>query len=124
MNVFNIGFAEAMNRRTSSTNSFLVTSTIFALRIPFCPGLCPLVLVPSTYWVYVKPAVLRTDSCSQCSHYWTLSGQLCCFRCKEIWLKKNALMLHITQPGFDCTPTWFVLVETGNHGTTQPELFS
>lgn len=121
MNVFNMGFAEAMNRRT---NSFLVTSTSFPLRITFCPCHRPFMLLPVTYWVYLKPAVLRTDSCSQCSHYWTLSGQLCCFRPKEICLSKNAHMLHIKHPGFDCIPTWFVLVETGSPSTTQPELQS
>lgn len=109
MNVFNMGFAEAMNRRT---NSFLVTSTSFPLRITFCPCRRPSMLLPVTYWVYLKPAVLRTNSCSQCSH---LSGQLCCFRPKEICLSNNAHMLHIKHPGFD----YSYLVCAGRDGKPQ-----
>lgn len=113
-----------MDRRTNSTNCFLVISTGFRLRITFCPSLCLFMLVPLTYWVYVKRAVLRTDSCSRCFHYWTLSGHLCCFRHKEICLSKNAHMLPINQPGFDCILTWFVLVGTGSHGHTARAPFS
>lgn len=47
----------------------------------------------------MKPSVLRTDSCGQCSHYQILSEQLCWFRSKEeIWLDQDTHVLHIKHP--------------------------
>lgn len=56
-------------------------------------------LLPVTYQVYVKPAVLRTDSCGQCSRYQILSEQLCWFRSKEeTWLDQDTHVLHMKHP--------------------------
>lgn len=61
--------------------------------------LCPFMLLPVTYQVYMKPSALSTDSCSQCSHYQIQSEQFCCFRSEEeICLDQDTCVLHIKQP--------------------------